>query len=206
MTDATVSPELLTLARRVKDRYVQLKKQRLKNSYALGTRHNKIQFWVEAAKLAKKLNVTPEALVEACFDGDSRPGGPFPNNLAGPAAQRWVAQWKLKVNFVEENNPGAAVFAEAGSDFVESLKLCLQIASARFPGVPASNDDAAQYLIDRGHDFMPAALAVAVYPNNKLPANIAKKALEYFQLRPEIKIPKQIKHDFFEWLEQKASC
>lgn len=80
------------LAIEIKKVFIKKKTEEAGRPYKLAPRFNQWETWKKIAENCEKLKVTPEQFVEAAFQYNNVPGGPFPNTLASENYMEKVVQ------------------------------------------------------------------------------------------------------------------
>lgn len=89
----TSDHQMLLTASAIREHYTRRKAAALGSHYKPSPRHNKHEYWVNAAKQCLRLEASPEDYVDAAFRHSGQRSGPFPNALAGAAAERWYREY-----------------------------------------------------------------------------------------------------------------
>ena len=101
------------IAREMRKAYAERKSRLLGRKWKPNARHQSFAHWQRAADQALRLDAPAEAYIYAAFAYCKMSTGPFPNNLAGPAAVGWWSEYML-------HNPGyreeRKQLEEAGAD------------------------------------------------------------------------------------------
>ena len=92
-----LDPDLDGLANRLKKAFAEAKTEQQGKKYKAADRFKAMHVWYGVARKCLELNADPEDFIEAAFAYCSVPGGPYPQNLASRAMDRWYGE-ALKVN------------------------------------------------------------------------------------------------------------
>ena len=84
---------LMVTTATIRAHYLRRKADALGSAYKPSARHMKHEYWVNAAKQCIRLEADPMDYVDAAFCHSGQKSGPFPNTLAGAAAERWYREY-----------------------------------------------------------------------------------------------------------------
>lgn len=124
-----LDPDLDALANDLRKMFVAAKSDQLGKSYKMHDRFRNIALWYAVAQKCKDLNADPQDFIEAAFNYCSVAGGPFPQNLATRAMDRW---YKALTKVVGANLPAGMTIADyrLAERVRTSLMTAMSIANA----------------------------------------------------------------------------
>jgi hypothetical protein len=87
-----LDPDLDGLANQLKSFFAEAKTEQHQKKYRPAPRFNNMAIWYGVARKCLALNADPLDFIEAAFMYCSVPGGPYPQNLASRAMDRWYGE------------------------------------------------------------------------------------------------------------------
>lgn len=111
MEDLKLDPSLDLIANGLKKGFADHKSVQIGKRYAPADRFKSMHIWYGAARKCVELEADPEDFLQAAFQQCSIPGGPYPQNLASRAMDRWYKEykWLLAADY-GELPPGETVY------------------------------------------------------------------------------------------------
>jgi len=162
------------VGQRIKRMYVDMKKSQLgKTRYTLHPRYQSEEIWDKAGEIAIELEVSPATYVEAIFEYNTVPGGPFPQQMGGKSAARWVKEYADNEGSIEESVKQRllkmlAYHRKAWSLYEGKLTLTEVILHPAY------------------QSMFPAYLLCAAYPKKEIHDAYGKEARMYIEENPHI--------------------
>jgi hypothetical protein len=104
-----LDPDLDSLANRLKKAFAESKTEQHGKKYKPADRFKNMAVWYGVARKCLELNADPEDFIEAAFMYCSVPGGPFPQNLASRAMDRWYGEMTKSTG--GDLKPGETVYS-----------------------------------------------------------------------------------------------
>lgn len=87
-----LDPDLDGLANALRKKYAEAKTAQMGRRYSPAARFKSIAIWYGVARKCLELTADPDDFIEAAFLYCSIPGGPYPQNLASRAMDRWYGE------------------------------------------------------------------------------------------------------------------
>ena len=79
--------------------------------------------WVEVARICKRLEADPEDFLDAAFNYNSVPNGPFPNQLKGEAIERWYKEHAVSLKSKNRDN-STVLGSKVDLEIKAAVKAC----------------------------------------------------------------------------------
>ena len=92
MEDVKLDPDLDGVANALKKGYAERRTEQQGRKYRPADRFLNMHIWYGAARKCAELAADPDDFLDAAFNYCSIPGGPFPQNLATRAMDRWYRE------------------------------------------------------------------------------------------------------------------
>ena len=87
-----LDPDIDGLANALRKKFAEAKTSQMGRRYSPAKRFQSIAIWYGVARKCLALNADPDDFIEAAFLYCSIPGGPYPQNLASRAMDRWYGE------------------------------------------------------------------------------------------------------------------
>jgi hypothetical protein len=117
--------DLENLANTIQQSYCNRKSVQDGRRIPLVTRFKNPGIWLKAAGICADLKGDPQGFVEAAFQYNKVPGGPFPQQLCGQAIRRWYANYAKAAGIREDGTTQDILEAEVARDINATLRWCL---------------------------------------------------------------------------------
>ncbi len=140
--------DIRRLARTIRQRFIEAKTAALRKKYKPNDRHDRPQFYEAAARQCYALKADPSDYVQAAIENCQIRGGPFPNQLGGPAAARWYKEKMRAMGMKSDPVLPKEVLQESGVEEPKErvyacdidLQMDLDLAIAKFMNNSGSPD------------------------------------------------------------------
>jgi len=122
-----LDPDLDGLANRLKKAFAEAKTEQQGQSYRPAARFKTMHVWYGVARKCLALNADPEDLIQSAFLFCSIPGGPYPQNLASRAMDRWYGEFTRLECGNTPLKPGETLYSRRlGLTIQDGFKSALQ--------------------------------------------------------------------------------
>lgn len=127
-----LDPDLDSLANRLKKAFAEAKTEQQGKKYKPAERFKNMAVWYGVARKCLDLEADPDDFIEAAFLYCSVPGGPFPQNLASRAMDRWYGEaLKISSANTEPLKPGETLYSRKVAATISSgLSMALRLSKA----------------------------------------------------------------------------
>lgn len=115
-----LDPDLDGLANRLKKAFAEAKTEQQGKKYRPAERFKSMHVWYGVARKCLALNADPDDFIQAAFDYCSVPGGPYPQNLASRAMDRWYAEFARPLGGAETLKPGESLYGRRLASVIQS--------------------------------------------------------------------------------------
>lgn len=131
MEDLKLDPEIDAIANALKKGFAERKTEQQGRKYRPAERFQNMHIWYGAARKCVELVADPDDFLDAAFTYCSIPGGPFPQNLATRAMDRWYREMLQLVSKTGEEPLPAG-------ETIYSMNLKLRVKAALHAALCAS--------------------------------------------------------------------
>ena len=115
--------ELCNLAEILKNSFFSRKTAKKGKSYKPHPKFSDKDLWVGVAKVCKRLEADPEDFLDAAFNYNAIPNGPFPNQLKGDAIERWYGAHAVALKNKNQDN-NTVLGAKVDLEIKAAIKAC----------------------------------------------------------------------------------
>ena len=125
-----LDPDLDGLATDLRKKFAEAKTEQMGRRYTPAERFRNMSIWYGVARKCLELHADPDDFIEAAFLFCSVPGGPFPQNLASRAMDRWYGE-AGRFTSAKPLAPGETLFSRRLDGKVQAgMLLAIRLAGA----------------------------------------------------------------------------
>lgn len=174
---------LKAVARTLRSSYIKAKSKVLGRTYRPSQRHDRPEYWQNAAELCLTMNAAPEDFIKAAFLGCSMKAGPFANMLFGKAARRWYEEYRFSIVGDEESETREEPTPLADELFRQEV-LTTRKMMFHAGGTYSVNDRNIIMLRLPGMPFSPVVRVLVTWPDARIMADYGAQAVDFFKRNP----------------------
>ena len=197
----TSDQSLMVTTAAIRAHYTRRKAEVLGVGYKLSPRHNKHEYWVNAAKQCLRLEADAQDYVDAAFCHSGQKAGPFPNALVGTAAAGWYREYAKRLT-TQGNRTTVQIAGEVVEvEDIAMVNLATNLDSIRVTMFHRSGDlkdmkssDNMKTLRMRVIPLWAPGRALLGFPDPQVMEDFGADAYRHFQAHPgEVKAARQLK-------------
>jgi hypothetical protein len=154
-----MDPDIQNIASEIKKYFYDFKRQQIGKAYSPSERMRRPAIWAAAAELCVELKADPFAFVKAAFMFNNVPGGPYPTQITGRAADKWYRQ------YVQLNDAKGLTLLEVTEKEVKNvMSHALQVVASQSR---RSWKDLLMDAYEVRQDIVPAYARIFMFPTDK---------------------------------------